>query len=400
MKDFAVDCLSKYSTAGREMTVIDLLQKQQRLGTVTTVISGNPRWTGGIDVMRAQTQIADLTRQAADAKGHHKSSLQTALKETKQQLKTLEDQRINLIYELRQQAELDESKFRVTQELDNGKYVLTRYIGRGGFSEVWEALDVLQVQRVAVKIQRMDPQWPPVVKKNFLRHAGREIKIMSSTQHPNVVAFYGYFYVDENSVALVMEYCDGGDLAQLLRRRGKLAEKQARGILIEMIQGLVSLRSKDNCVIHYDLKPGNILFDAEGTVKITDFGLSKVVEGDVTALELTSQGTGTYYYAPPETFQRGGNVMITPSVDTWSIGIIFYEMLYGVRPFGSDMSQLAFAQRSDELFAESLEFPPVVKVSEPAKDFIRMCLEREPLRRPNLDQIAQAQYCRPDFAVP
>jgi tousled-like kinase len=225
---------------------------------------------------------------------------------------------------------------------------------------------------------------------------GREINIMASTRHPNVVSFHGHFYLGEHSVGLVLELCCGGDLAQKLRKRGRLPEKEAKLILLQIIQGMTALRSRENAVIHYDLKPANILFDDEGRVKVTDFGLSKVVESDVTALELTSQGTGTYYYAAPETFKRGRTVLITPSVDTWSLGIIFYEMLYGQRPFGMAVSQQVFAAHNEALFAEELQFPGSVKVSDAARDFITICLERDPSRRPNLDQLMTTKYCSSD----
>jgi serine/threonine protein kinase len=139
------------------------------------------------------------------------------------------------------------------------------------------------------------------VKKNFVRHSGREIKIMSWTHHENVVSFDKHFYIYDNTVVRVMEHCAGGDLAGVIRRHGRLPEGEVRPILVQILQGLLVLRSKDVVVIHYDLKPGNILFTEDGVLKITDFGLSKIVEIDEASFDLTSQGTGTYYYAAPET---------------------------------------------------------------------------------------------------
>jgi len=126
----------------------------------------------------------------------------------------------------------------------------------------------------------------------------------------------------------------------------------------------VYLASGQRRVIHYDLKPGNILFDALGRIKITDFGLSKVMEENAGSegMELTSQGAGTYWYLPPECFETGSTpkisskarglerctalcVSLTPlhppaiQVDVWSAGIIFFQMLYGRRPFGHDQTQ-------------------------------------------------------------
>jgi tousled-like kinase len=301
---------------------------------------------------------------------------------------------------------LEQSRFHIGARLNDdrtgGQYVFVRYIGRGRFSEVWETLDLGTMQRVAIKIQGWEASWSQTMKEAFLRQAAREVNILRSIQHPNVVGFLGYFYIEDSAVALVMEMCDGGDLAHVLRRRGRLPEKEARFIIVSAIHGLIALRSKDSSVIPYDLKPGNILFDRDGVIKIADFGLSKVVECDITALELTSQGTGTYYYAAPETLHfaashRDKAVLITRSVDTWSLGIIFYEMLYGVRPFGNDLSQQKFAQKatSNESFTELLEFPLSVKVTDRAKEFIRLCLHRDPMRRPPLNDLAQNTYCKP-----
>ena len=107
------------------------------------------------------------------------------------------------------------------------------------------------------------------------------------------------------------------------------------------------MNSGSTTVIHYDLKPGNILFDAAGRVKITDFGLSKkrdmngvrTLSAD-TGMELTSQGAGTYWYLPPECFETGPTPpKISSKVDTWSCGVILYQMLFNRRPFGHDQSQ-------------------------------------------------------------
>ena len=106
-------------------------------------------------------------------------------------------------------------------------------------------------------------------------------------------------------------------------------------------------------IIHYDLKPGNILFDADGHIKITDFGLSKELDeaGGDSKMALTSQGAGTYWYLPPECFVTNPNSppLISQKVDVWSVGVILYQMVYGKKPFGENMTQVGVRKGSKRI---------------------------------------------------
>lgn len=95
----------------------------------------------------------------------------------------------------------------------------------------------------------------------------------------------------------VIFYFSGKDLDAVLKATPILPEKEARIIIVQIFQGLVYLNKRTQKIIHYDLKPGNVLFDELGVAKVTDFGLSKIVEDDVGSqgMELTSQGAGTYW---------------------------------------------------------------------------------------------------------
>jgi tousled-like kinase len=126
-------------------------------------------------------------------------------------------------------------------------------------------------------------------------------------------------------------------------------------------------------VIHYDLKPQNILFH-KGKVKITDFGLCKITKEEY--IELTSQGVGTYWYLPPECFINDQKPLISPKVDIWSVGVIYYEMIFGEKPFGNQMSQMRILNEGIMLKASVVNFPNTQKgfISQESKDFIRDCL--------------------------
>lgn len=388
IKKFNLDLVREYSFVHQEIKMIGINRKQERLGTITTYISGKAKWSGGVEVMRTENDIDDLTRKLEVIKkpGHSKfdmiaqkrNTIQNALKEKKGKQKQLEEERQDFAIELRHCNDAFQSSFKINQLVGEGKYSLVEFIGIGGFSEVWRGYDIEKCRSVAIKIQPMNPQWSEQIKDNFVKHLAREIQILSSTQHKNVVGFYDKFYIGNNTIAIVMEYCNGGDLAMMLRRRGRISEKEAIYILAQVINGLLSLRLQENYVIHYDLKPANILFAEDEIVKITDFGISKIVEGDASSIELTSQGQGSFIYAAPETFQRGKSVYITRSVDTWSLGIIFYEMLYGSpHPFNED---------------GKINFISNIKVSEEGKNFIIKCLEKEPTKRPELSVLADDGY--------
>ena len=100
-----------------------------------------------------------------------------------------------------------------------------------------------------------------------------------------------------NPLFLHMPSLSGKDLDAVLKATPVLSEKEARIIIVQIFQGLVYLNKRTQKIIHYDLKPGNVLFDEFGVAKLTDFGLSKIVEEDVGSqgMELTSQGAGTYW---------------------------------------------------------------------------------------------------------
>lgn len=190
-------------------------------------------------------------------------------------------------------------------------------LGKGGFSEVWRAYDLTELRHVAVKIHQLEPSWSDAKKENYTKHVSREYEIHRDVRHPRVVSLYDVFEIDTDSFATVLECCKGTDLDTVLKDRQRLPERDGRAILLQILSGMryLSTPSADGRrqgVIHYDLKPGNILFDEQGNAKITDFGLSKIVDtaDSGEGMELTSQGAGTYWYLPPECFLMDQDVRI------------------------------------------------------------------------------------------
>ena len=131
-----------------------------------------------------------------------------------------------------------------------------------------------------------------------------------------------------------------------------------------------------------------------GAVKLTDFGFSKIIDSQSagTSMELTSQGAGTYWYLPPECFEE--NPRISTKVDVWSTGVIFYQMLFGKRPFGEGRSQERILQQGIIRRDTQVDFPDTHKVTEEAKEFIRMGLPSNQNLRPDMEEICNHPYCR------
>jgi tousled-like kinase len=292
----------------------------------------------------------------------------------------------------------DASRFRCSPKL-NDRYVLLELLGKGGFSEVWRAYDLTEIREVAVKIHQLDPRWSEAKKENYTKHVSREYEIHRNVRHPRIVSLFDVFEIDNNSFATVLECCNGTDLDTMLKIKRRFPEPEARFIILQILTGMkyLSQPSPDGIrsgIIHYDLKPGNILFDEYGDAKITDFGLSKIIDtSDASdSMELTSQGAGTYWYLPPECFLTSDTVRISNKVDVWSIGVIFFQMLFGKRPFGDGQSQDSILSNQTVLNAREVEFPSEPKVSEDCKQFIRTCLTYDQTFRPNIAQLCENHY--------
>ncbi|KAM6951714.1 serine/threonine-protein kinase tousled-like 2 isoform 2-T2 [Aplochiton taeniatus] len=322
--------------------------------------------------------------------------------EIQAELERLERVRNLHIRELKRIHNEDNSQFKDHPTL-NERYLLLHLLGRGGFSEVYKAFDITEQRYVAVKIHQLNKNWRDEKKENYHKHACREYRIHKELDHPRIVKLYDYFSLDTDSFCTVLEYCEGNDLDFYLKQHKLMSEKEGRSIIMQIVNALKYLNEIRPPIIHYDLKPGNILLvngTACGEIKITDFGLSKIMDDDsynsVDGMELTSQGAGTYWYLPPECFVVGKEPpKISNKVDVWSVGVIFYQSLYGRKPFGHNQSQQDILQENTILKATEVQFPPKPVVTTEAKAFIRRCLAYRKEDRIDVLQLASDPFLMP-----
>ncbi|GIY58869.1 hypothetical protein CDAR_463191 [Caerostris darwini] len=302
------------------------------------------------------------------------------------ELEKLERERNLHIRELKRIHNEDQSRFNNHAVL-NERYLLLILLGKGGFSEVHKAFDLKEQRYVACKIHQLNKDWKDDKKANYIKHALREYNIHKSLDHPRVVKLYDVFEIDPNSFCTVLEYCDGHDLDFYLKQHKNIPEREARCIIMQVVHALKYLNEIKPPVIHYDLKPGNILLgsgNVSNEIKITDFGLSKIMDDESYSpeigMDLTSQGAGTYWYLPPECFVVGKN---PPKISS--------------KPFGHNQSQATILEENTILKAKEVEFPPKPVVSNEAKQFIRRCLQYRKEDRIDVFSLSNEDYLKPNY---
>ena len=285
--------------------------------------------------------------------------------------------------------------------ISDGRFVILDLIATGGFAAVYRAYDLCRQTHVACKMHHVSSEWPERRKEAFVRHVEREFKITNGVQHRRVVETFAAFEIDDQTIVTVMPYCNGGSLADLLRPHGPLAEKEAKSIIVQVLAGLRHLHTRREPIIHYDLKPANILFH-EGEVRLSDFGLSKLMDqasaqrGGGSGMELTSYGSGTHGYLPPECYE-GDASRICPKVDIFSAGVVWFTSLfYPQKPFFSDASQqqiMAMSSHSMRAETQRLTIPdtkPALSVE--AQIALRRCLAPRRDDRPNAQTLLEDPY--------
>ena len=326
------------------------------------------------------------------------SQLQKEESELKEKKNRLDIEKSILIHEINLYNQESRCTFSQKKEgwpLLGGRYQIVNLLGKGGYSEVYKAYDLENHMYVACKLHQLNQNWKEEIKDNYIKHTIRENQIHKEINHSKIVRHYDTIEIDNNSFCTVLEYCSGPDLATYLQRNRFIQEKEARIIITQILEGLEYLNKLPNKIIHYDLKPENIIFN-NMEVKISDFGLAKIVESNTDRVQLTSQGVGTYWYLPPECFEEKKNVNISSKVDIWSIGVILFEMFFRKKPFGQNYTQDKLLKERVMQNAKVLEIPNKPNISEECKDFIRHCLAYHQEDRYDVFQALESPFIKQD----
>ncbi|XP_043797871.1 uncharacterized protein LOC122717668 isoform X3 [Apis laboriosa] len=247
------------------------------------------------------------------------------------------------------------------------RFDIIKKLGQGTYGKVQLGINKETGQEVAIKTIKKCK----IETEADLIRIRREIQIMSSVQHPNIIHIYEVFENREKMV-LVMEYAAGGELYDYLSERKVLTEHEARRIFRQIATAVFYCHKHKIC--HRDLKLENILLDQVGNAKIADFGLSNVFDEQ----RLLNTFCGSPLYASPEIVK--GTPYHGPEVDCWSLGVLLYTLVYGAMPFdGSNFKRLV------KQISQSDYFEP--KKPSPASPLIKDMLTVCPGRRADIERI-------------
>lgn len=240
-------------------------------------------------------------------------------------------------------------------------YRLAERIGSGGMGDVYKAFNPSLNRQAAVKILHQEA---------LADRFRNEAYIQSSINHPNIARLYEYAQAG-GKPCIVMEYVDGESLDTLLHRKGRFSSEETENILRQIVAALAYLHKKD--IMHRDIKPQNFKVQADGTVKMLDFGIAKHKYSP----KLTQQGfvVGTMEYLAPEQFDQKEEL----KSDIWSLGVMAYEMLTGYMPFDASNPLSLRANISRGYYTNPRILVP--GISDQLADIIDKCFKVNPAAR-------------------
>ncbi|CAD8073629.1 unnamed protein product [Paramecium sonneborni] len=365
-------------------------------------------WVDGKETIDLKQKIQDIEQQLVEYEDQTKYLkietqieslnylfLQREKKCLQKQLNILENKKLLFLKELKLEYDELHAKFKSVDQYPviGERYILLSLLGKGGFSEVYKGYDLKEMKHVACKIHQLNQNWTINSKSYYVNLVTKEFKVHKELQHPNILKLYDSVEIDSNTFCTILEYCNGSDLSYFMRKYSSIQEREAKLIIQQLLEAVKYIHM--NKIIHYDIKPQNILFN-QNEVKLCDFGLCKELEQENSQLEYSTQAVGTYWYLPPECFlqENKSRLIISNKVDIWSIGVIFFEMLYGMKPFGNGESQETILKQKIILKSESVTFPKKPALSNECIEFIKGCLSYNQNDRFDIHQAQNHPYMR------
>jgi len=261
----------------------------------------------------------------------------------------------------------------VSKDDPKRKFKNLRKIGEGASGTVFEAIDVDNNKKVAIKEMELSKQ----PKQDFIVN---EILVMKKSRHPNIVNFIDS-YLMKGVLWVVMEYMEGGSLTDALSEDSSFSEPQIAAICKEVLLGLMHLHAAG--IIHRDIKSDNILLGSNGTVKITDFGYCAQINEKRT---YRNTMVGTPYWMAPEVVKGRP---YGPKVDVWSLGIMAIELVEGEPPY-LDETPLRAMYLIATNGTPKLKHPE--KLSAVFKDFLFKSLEMDVDKRPSAKELLKHKF--------
>lgn len=261
---------------------------------------------------------------------------------------------------------------KVIVDPEGNQYFRQQMLGQGGFARVFQVTDRFGQDRAFKVIAKSAIMQSRKNRQKILA----EIMIHKSLNHHHIVKFEDMFEDAEN-VYFVLELCHNGNMNDIVKRRGRYTEPEARYFMIQILSGCQNMHR--NSVIHRDLKLGNVFLDKDMQVKIGDFGLAALLKYPE---ERKKTVCGTPNYIAPEILYDQGEGH-SFEVDVWSVGVILYTLIVGRPPFQTSNVQKIY----DRIRRNEYEIPAEANVSHEAQSLIRQILSQRPSERPTLNEI-------------
>lgn len=249
-----------------------------------------------------------------------------------------------------------------------GEYEVVRRLGAGASGEVYEARERITRRRVALKVLHGALGGEPGGREQLPRQIG----MLSSLYHDNVVACLACFE-SGGRLVMVLEFVEGRTLREELDAGTIFTATRAIGIVTQIASALAAAHAHDPPIIHRDLKPNNVLLTPDGQAKVMDFGIARLQQS-----RGFGGGRGTPHYRSPEQIVGGP---VGPPTDLYNLGLIFYELVSGRRPFDvPEGPQLLHLQKTTR--PPPLEPGLVAAMPEGLSDILLALLEKQPEARP------------------